>query len=72
MHRRVYKLVKDKLDELDKRCSMPMFLGVLMPLDTDADHSDFFADLPLQTQFLVMKIRFEMQALHVRESMAVN
>jgi len=36
-----------KIDELEKRSSMPLFLGVLMPLDTDADHPDFFAELPV-------------------------
>ena len=48
------------LDELEKRCDMPMFLGVLMPLNPDLDSIDFFQDLPMASQLLLMRVRFEM------------
>ena len=30
-----YKSALKKIQELDKRCSLPMFLGVLIPIDDD-------------------------------------
>ena len=42
---------------------MPMFLGVLMPLNPDIDSSDYFGDLPMMSQMLLMRVRFEMQAI---------
>ena len=40
-------MITFNLDELEKRCDMPMFLGVLMPLNPNIDSSDLFADLPI-------------------------
>ena len=58
--RRNQRFIMHNLDELEKRCDMPMFLGVLMPLNPDIDSSDFFADLPMASQLLLMRVRFEM------------
>ena len=65
-------LITHNLDELEKRCDMPMFLGVLMPLNPDIDSSDFFADLPIASQMLLMRVRFEMQSIRVQETMSMN
>ena len=56
-------MIMHNLDELEKRCDMPMFLGVLMPLNPDIDSSDNFADLSLASQLLLMRVRFEMQSI---------
>ena len=45
--RTIKKMITFNLDELEKRCDMPMFLGVLMPLNPNIDSSDLFADLPI-------------------------
>ena len=58
--RTIKKMITFNLDELEKRCDMPMFLGVLMPLNPNIDSSDLFADLPIVSQLLLMRIRFEM------------
>ena len=42
MERSIKKMIMFNIDELEKRCDMPMFLGVLMPLDPDLDSSEFF------------------------------
>ena len=43
----IKSIIQFNLDELEKRCDMPMFLGVLMPLDADADSMDLFSELPI-------------------------
>ena len=45
--RAIKSIIQFNLDELEKRCDMPMFLGVLMPLDADVDSMDLFSELPI-------------------------
>ena len=61
--RTIKKIIQFNLDELEKRCDMPMFLGVLMPLNADVDSMDLFSDLPIASQLLLMRVRFEIQSI---------
>ena len=70
--RTIKKMITFNLDELEKRCDMPMFLGVLMPLNPDIDSSDLFSDLPIVSQLLLMRVRFEMQSTQALETMVIN
>ena len=70
--RTIQKMITYNLDELEKRCDMPMFLGVIMPLNPDFDSIDFFSDLPMASQLLLMRVRFEMQSIQVQETMVMN